>query len=118
MPGVDEIINKIKGFLLKPKPGAANAPVAAASGTAPKMAGVLGQQKPGFDINMYMKAVQLFFKDFFGKKVPAFFKNPGPYLKNFPVWWGGLKQDEQISYGVFGLGSLMFVTGIVLFIVL
>ena len=86
-------------------------PGAAASGAVP------GVMKP-FYINLYMKAVNLFFSDFFGKKVPYFFKNMGPVMKQFPDWWKKLPQDEQISYDVLSLGGVMFVVGVVLLIIL
>ncbi len=124
MSGLDNILNKIKGLIfVHPKamqglPGKDRAQNSTpATGTAPKMKGVPGQQKPGFDFKLYLRSVQLFFQDFFGKKLPYFFKNIGPVMKNAPVWWGGLPQDEQISYGLLGLGSMMFVAGIVLVIV-
>lgn len=131
MAGLDDIINKIKGLIfVQPKamkgvpgkPGAAGSQTAAPKpGTAPKMAGTPGgAQGDGkkFDFNMYLKAVKLFGQDFFGKKIPYFFRNLGPVLKGFPVWWSGLAQDEQISYGCLCLGNVMMVTGLVLLIVL
>lgn len=105
-------------------PGVANAPSVRAGVTAPKSmardvpkAGMPGAKK-GFNINIYMKAVGMFFSDFYGKKVPYFFKNIGPVLKGFPRWWGKLPQDEQISYGAIALGHVMVIVGIVLFIVI
>jgi hypothetical protein len=74
--------------------------------------------KKGFDFNMYMKAVGIFFNDFYGKKVPYFFKNTGAVMKKFSPWWGKLPQDEQISYGVLLLGHVMIIVGIVLIIIL
>ncbi len=97
-------------------PGAANTPSAKAGVAVPK-AGAPGAKK-GFDINMYMKAVGMFFSDFYGKKLPYFFKNMGAVLKGFPGWWGKLPQDEQISYGAIALGHVMVIVGIVLFIVI
>lgn len=88
---------------------------AGTAGAVPK-SGVPGEKK-GFDINMYMKAVGLFFSDFYGKKLPYFFKNMGPVLKGFPGWWGKLPQDEQLSYGAVALGHVMVVVAIVMFIV-
>ncbi|MBW2964332.1 hypothetical protein KY363_02635 [Candidatus Woesearchaeota archaeon] len=76
-----------------------------------------GAKKP-FDVNLYFKAVQLFFSDFFGKKVPMFFQDPGNYLKKAPDWFKRLPQDEQISYGVLAFGHVLFIVGIVLIIVL
>lgn len=71
-----------------------------------------------FNIQLYFKAVQLFGKDFFGKLVPEFFKDPQSHLQNFSSWWAKQKQDEQAAYGGVLLGSLMVVIGIVLIIVL
>ena len=64
-----------------------------------------------------MKAVSMFFSDFYGKKVPYFFKNMGPVLRGFPAWWKKLPQDEQLSYGAIAVGHVMLIVGIVLFIV-
>ena len=71
-----------------------------------------------FDMNIYFKAVGMAFDDFFNKKLPYFFKNMGPALKNFPDWFGKLPQDEQISYGVYVLGNVLVIVGIVLLFVL
>ncbi len=128
MPGFQDIINKVKGLFLK-KP---SAPQAGKQGTQAAQGGESGAPKKGetpkapstpgqkkaFDIKLYMKAVQMFFQDFFTKKLPYFFKNMGPVLKGAPAWWNRLPQDEQISYGVLALGHLMFIAGIVLVIVL
>ena len=94
--------------------GASKSPGAAAPSTAHSKGGA---SKP-FDIGMYFTAVGMFFSDFFGKKLPYFFKNIGPVMSNFPNWWGKLKQDEQISYGVLMLGHVMLIVGVVLFIIL
>lgn len=99
------------------RPGSAKQLPRGGPGAGVPMTGVPGQTK-GFDINTYFKAVQLFFSDFFGKKLPMFFKNPGPYLKGAPDWFSGLPQDEKISYGVLAGGHVLFIVGIVLFIVL
>jgi hypothetical protein len=126
MAGVGDIFGKIGGALgIKPKAKPAAGPPSARAGIKPAAgraapaarAPVPGAKKP-FDIKLYMKAVNLFFKDFFGKKVPYFFKNMGPVFKAAPAWWKRLPQDEQISYGVLILGFVMIITGIVLWIVL
>jgi len=83
-------------------------------------------QKPGqqtqpsfgdkpFDLNLYFKAVGIFFNDFFGKKIPYFFQNMGPVFGKAGEWWNRLPQDEQISYTLVAVGNLMFVAGVVLF---
>jgi hypothetical protein len=95
------------GGAMQAKPKATQSPKAATPGT-----------KKGFDINIYFKAVGIFFNDFYGKKVPYFFKNTGAVMKKFSPWWGRLPQDEQISYGVLLLGHLMIIVGIVLIIVM
>ena len=115
MVDVTGFLKKI-GFLKEAKPKVPAAAPSANAGMAVPKAGVPGVKK-GFDVNLYMKAVGMFFSDFFGKKLPYFFKNIGPVMKNFPSWWGKLPQDEQISYGVLALGHVMFVVGIVLFVV-
>ncbi len=99
----------------------------------PKTAGGVSQYKPvqkgsslkpksssgkGFDINLYFDALNNFVSDFFGKKIPYFFKNMGSVLQDFPGWFSSMPQDEQITYVVILLGNLMIVTGFVLFIVL
>ncbi|MFH1064867.1 MAG: hypothetical protein V1729_07315 [Candidatus Woesearchaeota archaeon] len=94
-------------------PGAARSP-SQNTGTATPQQSV----KKEFDINLYFKAVGLFFNDFFGKKMPYFFQNMGPVMQNAPNWWNKLPQDEQISYGVMVFGGFLFVAGIVLFVVL
>ena len=121
MAGIGELFEKVEEAVgLKPaaKPEAGGAPSAKAGvkPSVPKKPGD-GGEKP-FDIQLYMKAVQLFFSDFFGKKVPYFFQNMGPVLKAAPAWWQKLPQDEQIGYGVLVLGFLMVIVGIVLWIVL
>ena len=128
MPGAPDILNKVtsqvKGLFSKSgsKQGTqkklpAKGATTPAPGSAPKMAGAPGQQK-AFDINTYFKAVGLFGQDFFGKKVPAFFKKPDDYIKQFPVWVQGLPQDEQIAYGVLCMGPVFIIVGIVLILVL
>jgi hypothetical protein len=102
MPGFLEKIG-----LLKKKPAAVPK-----AGAAP---GVKVKKK-GFDLNLYMKAVSMFFSDFFGKKLPYFFKNIGPSFKRFPEWWKKTPQDEQLAYGLLVLGDLMLVVGIVLLV--
>jgi hypothetical protein len=99
------------------RPGTAKQLPRSAPQTGMPRAAVPGPKKP-FDINVYMKAVSIFFDDFFKKKVPMFFKNPGPYLKKAPDWFKTLPQDEQISYGALVFGHVLFIVGIVLFIVL
>jgi len=108
MAGAESIFSKI-GLSLGVKVKATSAP-------APKANNAAGQ-KP-FDINLYFKAVGMFFSDFYGKKVPYFFKNMGPVMNKFSSWWQKLPQDEQISYGVLTLGHVLLIVGIVLFIVL
>ncbi|MBI5398402.1 hypothetical protein HZB03_02960 [Candidatus Woesearchaeota archaeon] len=71
-----------------------------------------------FDINLYFKAVGMAFDDFFNKKLPYFFKNLGPVFKKFPDWFTKLPNDEKISYGVYVLGNILVIVGIVLFFVL
>ena len=71
-----------------------------------------------FDFNKYIEACQIFGKDFFGRQVPEFFKNPKPHLQNFSKWWNAQKQYEQLAYGGIAVGSLMMVVGIVLIIVI
>ena len=110
MPGMDSIFSKIGESLgVKPK--------AAATSTAHPSARAGIKSKP-FDINIYFQAVGLFFSDFFGKKVPYFFKNMGPVMNKFPGWWNKLPQDEQISYGGVLLGFVLILVGAVLFVVL
>ena len=111
MAGAGSIFDKI-GAALKKKPAAQGSPSQKA-GIKPTSTG----KKP-FDINLYFKAVGIFFNDFFGKKIPYFFKNMGPVMKKFPNWWKKLPQDEQISYGVLLLGHMMVIVGIVLIIIL
>jgi len=113
MAGAGSIFDKI-GASLKKKPAApATAAPSQKAGIKPTSTG----KKP-FDINLYFKAVGIFFNDFFGKKIPYFFKNMGPVMKKFPNWWKKLPQDEQISYGVLLLGHMMVIVGIVLIIIL
>jgi hypothetical protein len=108
MARAGSIFAKIGGVMkAKPKPAEAKPPKATTPGA-----------KKGFDFGLYMKAVGMAFNDFFGKKLPYFFKNIGPVMKNFPNWWKKLPQDEQISYGVLLLGNLMVIMGIVLVIIL
>jgi hypothetical protein len=97
------------------KGGTAPGGVAPPPGGVPK-AGVPGQ-KP-FDINLYFKAWGIFFQDFFGKKVPYFFKNIGDLLPQTPDWYMGLQTDEKVSYGVLAGGHVLVIVGIVLLIVL
>jgi hypothetical protein len=112
MPGISEIFDKIGASLgMKPK---AKAGVTSAK---PAAQSASGGKKP-FDINLYFKAVGMFFSDFFGKKVPYFFQNMGPVFKEAPAWWTGLPQDEQISYVLVVFGNMAFIAGIVLFFVL
>ena len=111
MTGIKDFFVKI-GMLKKVGPKEAKPTPA-----VPKVPAKPGAKKP-FNFNLYMKAVNLFFKDFFGKKVPYFFKNIGPSFKKFPEWWKKLPQDEQISYGVLLLGDLMLIIGVVLLIVI
>ncbi|MBU2561822.1 MAG: hypothetical protein KKD17_05990 [Nanoarchaeota archaeon] len=119
MPGIGSIFEKIgkatgaKMPEAKPRAAPPSARAGITPGAAPSDSGA-----KKFDFNMYLKAVNLFFNDFFGKKVPYFFKNMGPVLKESPVWWGSQKQDEQISYALVVLGNVMFIVGIVLLIVL
>ena len=119
---MDELFGKLGNMMTsKPKqdaslPPSMRAGMKPATGSVPK-AGVPGANKP-FDINLYFTAVGMFFNDFFNKKLPYFFQNMGPVFSNFPNWWGKLPQDEQISYGVLAAGHVMFVVGIVLFIVM
>lgn len=73
--------------------------------------------KKPFDIKIYMQAVKLFFPDFFGKKIPYFFKNIGPVMKKAPDWFKRLPQDEQAAYvGVF-VAPLLIIIGVVLFLI-
>ncbi|MFC1741425.1 hypothetical protein ACFL3V_02730 [Nanoarchaeota archaeon] len=96
----------------KALPGKAGAPATGVPVVTPP--GV----KKAFDIKLYFKAVGLFFNDFFKKKLPYFFKNMGPVLKQAVPWWNKLPNDEKASYGVLALGHVLIITGIVLFIVL
>lgn len=73
--------------------------------------------KKPFDIKVYFQAVQLFFTDFFGQKLPYFFKNIGPVMKKFPDWFNKLSQDEKIAYiGVF-VSPVFIIVGVVLFFI-
>jgi hypothetical protein len=108
----ESIFSKI-GKSMGAKPGTVSAPPSAKAGIKPPVPG----SKP-FDINLYFKAVGMFFSDFYGKKVPYFFQNMGPVMKKAPDWWKKLPQDEQISYGALGLGHVLLIVGIVLLIVL
>lgn len=101
----------VKIGLLKRKTAAAAVPKAA----APPGAKI---KKKGLDLNLYMKAVSMSFSDFFGKKLPYFFKNIGPSFKKFPEWWKKTPQDEQIAYGLLVLGDVLLVVGIVLLIII
>lgn len=93
------------------KPGVARAQVPVAG-----VPGVSGPKKP-FDFNMYMKAVNLFFNDFFNKKLPYFFKNIGPVMKKASDWFNKLPGDEKAAYGVLVFGHLFLILGIVFFFV-
>ncbi|MBW2971776.1 hypothetical protein KY359_01950 [Candidatus Woesearchaeota archaeon] len=115
MPGINSIFEKI-GSMIGIKMPAKKAGAPQSAGAA-KPVPEPGGKKP-FDFNMYIKAWGIFFDDFFKKKVPYFFKNIGPVFKEFPIWWGKQKQDEQIAYALLILGNVMFIMGIVMFIVL
>lgn len=97
------------------KPGAAGTPQGKSAQKTP--ASPAGAKKP-FDINLYFKALGLFFNDFSKNKLPYFFKNMGPVMQNAPNWWNKLPQDEQAAYGAMGFGGFLFLVGIVLFVVL
>ena len=109
MTGITDFFVKIG--LLKKKPAAAAVPKA----RVPPGAKV---KKKGLDLNLYLKAMSMSFSDFFGKKLPYFFKNIGPSFKKFPAWWKKTPQDEQIAYGLLVLGDVMLVVGIVLLVVM
>ena len=74
--------------------------------------------KKPFDINIYFKAVGMYYSDLFNKKLPYFFKNIGPVFKGFSAWWNKQPQDMQLSYGALFLGNLMIVVGVVLIIII
>jgi hypothetical protein len=95
-------------------PAAGKVPAAKVPGAA--AAAVPGGKKP-FDIKLYMKAVSMFFNDFFKKKLPYFFKNIGPVLKGASAWFSTLPGDEKAAYGVLVFGHLFLLLGIVFFIV-
>ncbi|MBN1544974.1 hypothetical protein JW898_05955 [Candidatus Woesearchaeota archaeon] len=119
MAGIKSIFEKIGKATGAKMPGSkqGSASPSANAGIRTGAAPSVGVAKK-FDFNMYLKAVKMFFSDFFGKKVPYFFKNMGHVFKEFPVWWGKQKQDEQISYALVVLGNVMLIIGIVLLIVL
>ena len=116
MAGIGDMFKQI-GQSLKGKPK--TAPTQTSQGPSAQAGpGMPAPPSKGFDFNLYMQALQNFANDFFGKQVPEFFKNMGPKLKNFPVWWKQQKQDEQLAYGGVVLGSVMMIVGVVLLIVL
>ena len=74
--------------------------------------------KKGFNFGLYVKAVGVFFNDFFGKKISYFFSNLGTVFSDLPRWWGKQEQDEKAAYGFLLVGNIMFVVGIVLIILI
>jgi hypothetical protein len=116
MAGIGDMFQKI-AQAFKGKSGTPDAAAAAAS-KKQQTPGLPTPPSQGFDFNIYMQAVQIFFNDFFGRQVPEFFKDPMPKLKNFPVWWKKQKQDEQLAYGGVLLGFVMIIVGVVLIIVI
>jgi hypothetical protein len=100
---------------LKPVAGKPGAPGAK---PAPGTPGAVTPGGKPFDINLYFRAVGIWFNDFTQRKVPYFFQNFVPVMKGAPNWFKRLPQDEQVSYGVLVLGHVMIVTSVVLFIVL
>jgi hypothetical protein len=110
MPGIGSVFDKIGASIgAKPKSPAAAVPKA----TTP----AAGGKKP-FDINLYFKAVGMYYSDLFSKKIPYFFQNFVPVMKNFPNWWNKQPQDMQISYALIVLGNVVFIAGIVMFFVM
>ena len=109
MPGIGSVFDKIgKAVGAKPKTPASS---------VPKTATPASGKKP-FDINTYFKAVGMYYSDLFSKKIPYFFQNFMPVMKNFPNWWNNQPQDMQISYALMVFGNVVFVAGIVMFFVL
>ena len=114
---LNELIGKVKTSLMnigakigliKKSPGAASktsTPVA--KKTAVKT------PKPKFNFEMFIQATRQFWTKFMEEKVPAFFKNPGPYFKKYPSWFGALGNDEKVSHVGVYLGAVCLVLGIV-----
>ena len=112
MAGAADIFRQI-GDIFKGKPKTANK-------TADQQQGRQGMPIPpqkGFDFNIYMQAVQIFFKDFFTRQVPEFFKDPVNKLRNFLPWWKKQKQDEQIAFGGVLAGFIMIISAVIWIIV-
>lgn len=104
--------------LLKEVNKGGGGPPSARAGMAGMQSVPSGMPAGKFDFNKYMQAWQLFFQDFFGKKVPYFFKNIGPVMNQAGPWISSLPQDEKIAYGVLAGGHVFVLLGIVLLIVL
>ena len=76
-----------------------------------------GAKKPKFDFNLFIKATQDFWKTFIEVKVPAFFKNPSPYFKNYPSWFKKLTKDEMAAHIIVYTGTLFLILGIMFIII-
>lgn len=65
------------------------------------------------DLRLYFKALGIFFKDFFGKKIIYFFKNFVPVIKGFSIWFNKQTNAEKIAYAMIPVAFILIIVGIV-----
>lgn len=68
----------------------------------------------GIDLRLYFKAFGIFFKDFFGKNIPYFFKNFVLVMKGFSLWFNKQTNAEKIAYAMIPVAFILIIVGILI----